>query len=131
MDFYDQAERQCLNFGHTIGHGLEALYLLRGREYKHGFAVAAGMICEAFISSRIMNLPEQGLQQISDYIRRSFPPAKFREKDIDDIIALINHDKKNLEGKIRMSLLNGIGNCKFGVAVPEELIRDSLLNYLD
>lgn len=131
LDFYDQSERQCLNFGHTIGHGLEALYLLRGQEFKHGFAVAAGMICESFISSNLLNLPDQSLQQISDYIKRSFPPAKFREKDIMDIITLISHDKKNLEGKIRMSLLNGIGNCKFGVVVPEDMIRDSLLYYLD
>jgi 3-dehydroquinate synthase len=129
-DFHDEGERQGLNFGHTVGHGLEALYLTKGHELKHGFAVAAGMICEAYISTKVLKLPEQSLQQITDYIRRSFPPALFREKDITDILALINHDKKKSGGKLRMSLLNGIGNCKFGVAVQEEIIVDSLKYYL-
>lgn len=129
-DFYDRGERQGLNFGHTIGHGLEALYLSKGQEIKHGYAVAAGMICETYISFKVLNLPEQGLQQITDYIKRSFPQAKFREKDIYDILALINHDKKKFGGKIRMSLLNGIGNCKFGVAVPQDIVVDSLKYYL-
>ena len=88
------------------------------------------MICEAYISTKILNLHEQGLQQIHDYVRRSFPAVKFREKDVIDIIALINHDKKKSGGKLRMSLLNGIGNCKFGVAVPEDIIVDSLKYYL-
>jgi 3-dehydroquinate synthetase len=70
------------------------------------------------------------LQQITDYIRRSFPPARFRDKDIADIIALISHDKKKFGGKLRMSLLNGIGNCKFGVAVTGDMIADSLKYYI-
>jgi len=129
-DFQDHKERQCLNFGHTIGHGLEAIYLSKGQELKHGFAVAAGMLCEAYISAGILKLHDQGLQQITDYIRRTFPPVKFREKDIDDIIALIRYDKKSFRGEVRMSLINGIGNCKFGIAVPEKMIRDALAYYI-
>ncbi|MEE4255660.1 MAG: 3-dehydroquinate synthase family protein [Bacteroidales bacterium] len=129
-DFHDRSERQCLNFGHTIGHGLEAFFLSKGQELKHGFAVAAGMVCATYISAKVLNFPEQGLQQITNYIRRSFPPLKLRETDIDDIIALIRHDKKKFQGEIRMSLLNSIENCTFGIAVPEEIIRESVLYYL-
>lgn len=129
-DFRDRNERQCLNFGHSIGHGLEAFYLNKGQELKHGVAVAAGMVCEAYISKRLLNLHDQGLQQINDYIRRSFPPVKFREKDIEDIIALIRHDKKNYRGELRMSLIKGIGNCKFGIAVPEKISSESLEYYI-
>lgn len=129
-DFHDHGTRQCLNFGHTIGHGLEAFYLIRGQELKHGYAVAAGMVCEAYISAKMLNLAEQSLQQITDYCKRSFPITGFREKDIDDIIALLRHDKKSYEEEIRMSLINTIGNCTFGVAIPEDLIRESLMYYL-
>jgi 3-dehydroquinate synthase len=130
QDFHDHGKRQCLNFGHTVGHGLEAFFLGKGQELKHGFAVAAGMVCATFISAKMLNFPEQGLQQITDYIRRSFPPIKLRETDIEDIIALIRHDKKKFQGEIRMSLINSVGNCTFGVAVPEEIIRESMLYYL-
>ena len=129
-DFHDHGERQCLNFGHTIGHGLEALYLNKNQEMKHGFAVAAGMVCASYISAKMMSLPEQTLRQITDYCKRSFPVIRFREKDIDDIIALMRHDKKSYDHEIRMSLINSIGNCTFGVAVSEDMIRESLLYYL-
>ncbi len=129
-DFRDQSRRQCLNFGHTIGHALESLYMSFGSELKHGQAVAAGMICEAFISVQLSGLPEEEMKQIEAYILMTFPKVEYRMKDIEGIIALIRHDKKNFRDKIRMSLLKDIGRCNFGVAVPENVIRDSLKYYL-
>ncbi|HLG03452.1 MAG TPA: 3-dehydroquinate synthase family protein, partial [Bacteroidia bacterium] len=50
-DPHDDGRRKILNFGHTVGHAIESLFLEEGQvSILHGEAVAAGMICEAFIS---------------------------------------------------------------------------------
>ena len=130
-DFHDRAERQCLNFGHSVGHALEALYFSNGAEINHGYAVAAGMLCEAFISKQILKLREEDYLEIGKYILSTFPKVSFREKDIDGIINLIRHDKKNFRDDIRMSLIEATGKCRFGVSCPEGIIKDSLKHYLE
>ena len=130
-DFHDRAERQCLNFGHSVGHALEALYFSNGDEIKHGYAVAAGMLCEAFISKQILKLREEDYLEIAKSILNTFPNVSFREKDIDGIINLIRHDKKNYGDDIRMSLIEAAGKCRFGISCPEGIIKDSLKHYLE
>jgi len=129
-DLYDRAERQCLNFGHSVGHALEAFHLSSGAEIKHGIAIAAGMICEAYISGRLAGLDNREENIITDYILEYFPKVRFEEKDIDEIIIMMRHDKKSRDKNILMSLLRAPGTCNYGVKCPEEIIRDSLLHYL-
>jgi len=130
-DFNDRAERQCLNFGHSIGHALEALYSAKGTRLRHGYAVAAGMLCEAYISKQILKLREEDYLGIEKYILNTFPKASFIGEDIDGIIALIRHDKKNFHDDILMSLIKSPGKCSFGNKCPEGIIKDSLKHYLE
>lgn len=129
-DFLDRAERQCLNFGHSIGHALEALYFSHGKELSHGYAVAAGILCEAYISTRVTKLPPEDFEGIQKHILDGFPTVAFSAQDIHDILALIRHDKKNFDGDIRMSLLSNIGHCKQAIPIPPELIEESLMYYI-
>lgn len=129
-DFRDRGERQCLNFGHSVGHALEAFSLKRGREVKHGFAVAAGILCEARISKEIYSIPEKKLSGIEQHILLTFPAIEFTEKDIDSILGLIRHDKKNFGNDLRMSLIEDIGKCRTGIPCREEQIIESLKYYL-
>lgn len=129
-DFLDRAERQCLNFGHSIGHALEALYFSHGKELSHGYAVAAGILCEAYISKWVTKLPHEDFEDIQKHILEGFPKVAFSVEDIQNILALIKHDKKNYDGKIQMSLIKGIGQCEFGITVPEKAIRDALVYYI-
>ena len=129
-DFRDQGKRQCLNFGHSIGHALELSKQGSAEEIPHGYAVAAGMLCEAFISNLRCGLPAKQLSDIEKCISINFPKTHFEEKDIEGIISLIRHDKKNVNDKIRMSLLKAAGTCVPGVECPEALIRKGLSSYL-
>ncbi len=129
-DFLDRAERQCLNFGHSIGHALEALYFSHGKELSHGYAVASGILCEAYISTRVTKLPMKDFEDIQKHILDGFPTVAFSVDDIHDILALIRHDKKNFDGDIRMSLLSNIGHCKQAIPIPPDLIEESLMYYI-
>lgn len=130
-DFRDQGKRQCLNFGHSIGHALELSKQGSAEEIPHGYAVAAGMLCEAFISKFLCGLPAKQLSDIEKCISVNFPKTYFEEKDIEGIITLIRHDKKNFRDDIRMSLIEATGKCRFGISCPEGIIKDSLKHYLE
>ena len=129
QDFKEENKRQCLNFGHTIGHALEALYLSKGLRLSHGLAVAAGMICETEIATHLNGLKIADAARIRYYIMENFPKVSFDEEEIETIIAFIRHDKKNYQGKIKMPLLEAPGKCKHGFTCREEILRLSLTAY--
>lgn len=130
-DLFDRDLRKCLNFGHTIGHALESLSLEEG-EYPllHGEAVAAGMICEAFISARIKGLDTETMKAICHLINEYFPRI---EMDIcaDELLRFLVQDKKNREGTIRMTLLRAPGQPRPDQPVSPGLISESLVYYKD
>ena len=59
-DPHEQNLRKILNFGHTIGHAIEGYSLLNdGSPLLHGEAIAAGMICEGYLSHKLNGLPDR------------------------------------------------------------------------
>lgn len=111
--------RKILNFGHTIGHALESHLLNTPNPLLHGEAVAWGMYAEAALSHQQNKIPAQVLKEIQDYIHLHFAlssPQQFAMHDlitnsIHHIIALMQKDKKNVNQKISVSLLERIGHC--------------------
>lgn len=129
-DPYDRNERQGLNFGHTIGHAMEAFSLRSGMHLPHGYAIATGMICETWLSTRFLSLPHDEAERIVSLLTAIYPYIPFQKKDIPKLIVLMRHDKKNRKGGIRMSLLQSPGKCAFGIPVEEALIAEILLQYI-
>ena len=129
QDFKEENKRQCLNFGHTIGHALEALYLSKGLQLSHGLAVAAGIICETEIATHQGSLKLADADRIRYFIAENFPKVRFAEEEIETIIAFVRHDKKNYQGKIKMPILEAPGKCVHGITCREELFRLSLSAY--
>jgi 3-dehydroquinate synthase len=128
-DLNDHGSRQALNFGHSVGHGLEALYQSNGKSLPHGFAVAAGMICEAFISQQLTGLKNYAFKEIERYLKATFPLVEISNDQIDKIVQLIRYDKKNRGDDIKMSLLEDPGKCRTGVVCSEEMVRQALRHY--
>ena len=123
--------RKVLNWGHTIGHGVES-YFLDSEDKEnltHGEAIAIGMICESYISSKIVNFPENKIHGIKKTIISIFGKTTIEEKDINDIIDLMKHDKKNVGGEINFVLLKDFENFKIDCKVSNELIKESLRFY--
>ena len=102
--------RKVLNFGHTIGHGIES-YL--DGQLLHGECVALGMLpmCSEPVKTKLVEvLQKYGL------------PVSF-EGDTQDIIPIIMHDKKKLKNEIRTVVVDSIGTFRF-VNMDEKELRE-------
>jgi 3-dehydroquinate synthase len=131
QDPYDNGLRQILNFGHTVGHALESLFLEDEDRITllHGEAIAAGMICEGYISHKISGLPHAALDEICTLVAGLFPKVEIEKSDFPKILKFMGADKKRESNSIRMSLITSIGQAKWGIEVREDTIAESLAFY--
>ncbi|MDU0371716.1 3-dehydroquinate synthase [Hymenobacter endophyticus] len=130
QDPLENGLRKLLNFGHTVGHALES-YLLQqpGREILHGEAVAAGMMCEAWLSHEEGLLTQAELEQIETFLFSVFEKVQFISLETEAIAEYARQDKKNSGGVINCTLLQGIGNGVYDQPVTLPEIAASLQHY--
>lgn len=124
-EFETSGLRATLNFGHTIGHAVEAA--TNYRRYKHGEAVAIGMISAACIGE-ILGVTQSGLR---DHIRlachNAHLPLVLPEDISDDtLLGLLGRDKKSEGGVAKFVLARTLGDVVTGVTVDEATIRAGL-----
>ena len=108
QDEKESGLRAILNFGHTVGHAVEAI---SGFSLKHGEAVAIGMVAEAEISNRRGDLDVESVSRLKNLLEMAGLPVHVPDVDATRVIAAMRHDKKVTEGRIRFVLLNAIGNA--------------------
>lgn len=110
QDPLEAGPRKLLNFGHTVGHALESYLLTQpGREILHGEAVAAGMICEAWLSVQRGLLSPEELDKIETFLFSVFEKVQFVTLETEAIAEYALQDKKNAGSVINCTLLQGIG----------------------
>lgn len=123
--------RKVLNFGHTLGHAIES-YFLASKEKEtltHGEAIAIGMVCECYISSKLLKFPSEKVDEIKKVIVNLYGKVTITEDDFEPIINLLKHDKKNVGKNINFVLLNNIENFKLDCNADADLIVASLYFY--
>ncbi|MCL4125963.1 UNVERIFIED_CONTAM: hypothetical protein GTU68_012040 [Idotea baltica] len=125
----EKGARKSLNFGHTVGHAVETYFLESGNRLLHGEAIAIGMICEAWISHQIGTLSEDELTEITEFFLRFYPKSKILTNTYPAIVHFAKNDKKNQDGKILCTLLNGIGEFQVNVSIDHSQITKSLDYY--
>jgi 3-dehydroquinate synthase len=126
-DFEDKGIRNILNFGHTIGHAIESYMLQKNKNILHGEAIAAGMICELYISTILFNYPQIELAKTEKIIFSIF--HKINLPGYSSLKKYLLNDKKKKDGKIKFSLLKSINEPVFDVLVDEKLINKSIAYY--
>ncbi len=99
--------RTILNFGHTIGHAIEAAGGYRG--YNHGQAVALGMVVAVDLSEKLNLIDAESAARIKNLIKLYGLPAKIKGLSTDKIIQAHYHDKKFSGKENKFVLLRGIG----------------------
>lgn len=122
--------RKLLNFGHTIGHALEA-FAMEGDQHSllHGEAVAIGMICEAWLSWRLGHLDREKMDAVQEHLLGLFPYFRLQASDHHRVIELMRSDKKNRDGGFRFTLLTDIGQAVVDVPVNAAQAADALDHY--
>jgi len=130
VDPTEQGIRKALNFGHTIGHAVETNSLLTDESpLTHGEAIAIGMICEAYLSSKKTGLPKEELEEIVSVINGLYPKYDLGCVDFPTLCTIMLKDKKNQNGKINCTLLSRIGECRLDNICTEEELCESLAYY--
>lgn len=129
LDPHEKNKRKLLNFGHTVGHALEGFFLRKGKKIRHGEAIAAGMIIESYLSFKYNGLSQYEYDQITLYIRSIWKLITYDDRDINSLINWMSQDKKNKNGVLQLTLLNGIGKAVTNVEITEEQMKAALRYY--
>jgi len=130
-DPYEKGERRLLNFGHTIGHAIETFMMNQSTPILHGEAVAIGIICESYISTKMAKLSKTEFEEITTNISKLFPKIELKKSTFSNLIELMKNDKKNISNEINFSLLDSIGNGIYNQNCSEEMIINSLSYYAE
>ncbi|MDD3654167.1 MAG: 3-dehydroquinate synthase [Desulfotomaculaceae bacterium] len=116
--------RAILNYGHTVGHAVEAL--TRYKKYTHGEAVGIGMVAAARLAWSLKLLGFADLSRIEALVRRAGLPYELPENLlVEDIMERFYHDKKVIGGNLTFVLPGCIGK----VDIRKDLTRDILINF--
>jgi 3-dehydroquinate synthase len=121
-DFREKGERKLLNLGHTIGHGLEALYF-ENPEVTHGNCVANGIYWETLLAVDAGFTDPSLIETIEKLIYPTYPKISWTMEDVEPLVSLLMHDKKNRNGKIQFTLPISVGNCKYDVEISDANLR--------
>ncbi|PKO86369.1 MAG: 3-dehydroquinate synthase [Betaproteobacteria bacterium HGW-Betaproteobacteria-12] len=119
-DERESGERALLNLGHTFGHAIETG--LGYGEWLHGEAVAAGTLIAAELSLRLGWLDDKALQRVEGIFARVGLPVTGPRLGVACYLELMSHDKKVVDGKLRLVLLQSIGRAVVSEAASDQLI---------
>ncbi len=125
-DFKEVGLRKLLNFGHTIGHGIESQALKENLNILHGEAVLIGMFCETYISFQRGRISIEDKDEILNNLWSIYPFEKKVLANKEGIFSWIIHDKKNKGNRINMVLLEEIGRGIVDQIVSKEEIISAL-----
>ncbi len=128
-DPYEKGIRKSLNYGHTIGHAIESYCMEHetAPDILHGEAVAAGILLESFLSTQLCGLSHDSYADVKDWYQSLGLKLHFDHEAIDKMIAIMKHDKKNVNGEIRFVLLEQIGIFKIDMTAPEALVKEAFM----
>ena len=123
QDETESGLRAILNFGHTIGHALEAV--AGYGTYLHGEAISIGQVAAA----RLSPMPAHEVERVRDLLARAGLPValKVNEGKFTRLLNAMRLDKKVSGGRIKFVLAEKIGKVRWGQNVPEKAIRKALM----
>jgi 3-dehydroquinate synthetase len=117
--------RAILNFGHTVGHAIEAA--TGYRRYLHGEAIAIGMITAGWLSQMILGLAPRDRIRLEALLANAGLPTRVKHPiPRGRTLQFLARDKKVRDGRVRFVLLKGLGEAVSQQAVPSDLLARTL-----
>lgn len=124
LDEFDMGERMVLNFGHTIGHGIEKYY--NYNRYTHGEAVAIGMMLISKLGVSLGLCNQKDIDDLEIVLKTNKLPTVAENIDWEILIKIIKNDKKKSGSSISVILLNDIGDAKIS-SFEWEVFKEHIL----
>lgn len=126
QDETETGPRAILNYGHTIGHALEALSSYGA--YLHGEAISIGQVMASHISMKQTGLPESEFERIKRLFQQAGLPTtvSLGPEQREALFRAMRLDKKVSNGRVKFVLARGIGRVEHGLEVEESLILEAL-----
>ena len=130
-DYYDRNGRHALNLGHTLGHAIEAYSISKHPDpLLHGEAIAAGLLCELYLSFKLTGFSKIDLDNITSFIKENFRHVNsdcFKYENLKDYLKF---DKKNSSpGVPSFTLLESFGKPVINQLCKPSLIKEALKYY--
>jgi shikimate kinase/3-dehydroquinate synthase len=118
-DERENGERALLNFGHTVGHALEA----EGGFHRltHGEAVSLGMIAALRVGARLGVTSEETAKRVAALLGRLGLPVDLDAQPVEKALPLVGLDKKRRAGAVRFVLVHGLGEAGVHPVRPDDL----------
>lgn len=116
--------RTILNFGHTVGHAVEAAGNYHG--YHHGEAVALGMRAAVEISFKLGLVSQKNADLVNDVLNEIGLPQFIQKCKLLDIMRVMKHDKKFISGKNRFVLMQSVGKVKVVEGISIDVISSAV-----
>ena len=123
-DEQEAGPRRILNFGHTAGHAIEAV--TKYRRYRHGEAVAYGMLVAAQLAANRGALAEGDRKALADLIASLGPLPPIADLSSALILEAMQHDKKIVAGRLNFVLPTAIGTTTIVDDVAVKEMKDAL-----
>ena len=117
--------RAILNYGHTFGHAIEAVYGYG--EYLHGEAIAIGMTCAARLAIALSMVDPELLQRQTRLFQAFGLSTLAPTERLDELVDSMKHDKKTVAGKLNLILPTRIGHVQLVPAPNDATLRNSFL----
>jgi 3-dehydroquinate synthase len=123
-DEREQGERRHLNFGHTIGHALEAM--TGYRRFRHGEAVGYGMIAAAHLALSRKALRRSACEALQDLVASLGPMPPVSDLSATEALAAVRRDKKVVRGTLHFVLPTDIGRVEIANDVSERELQAAM-----
>lgn len=124
-DVTETGLRKKLNFGHTLGHAIEAVALSSSMPLLHGEAISIGMVGEAAIAKNIGLLSPEIYSDVKVSLEKTGLPTSV-SVSFKEVMEKMRSDKKNMNGEIRWTLLKGIGEAVIDITVDNDIIEKNM-----
>jgi 3-dehydroquinate synthase len=121
-DERETRQRKILNFGHTIGHAIEAA---SAYQLRHGEAIAWGMLAAARLSHKKTAFSSSQLERIEGLLQR-LPKPSLANLSLKTLMDLVRRDKKAHTGCVQFVLLRALGDPVLCDAITESDVQETL-----
>ena len=123
-DERESGPRRVLNFGHTVGHALEAI--TQYKRFRHGEAIAYGMQAAASLSAARGLMPAGDQARLADLIHRMGPLPPVADRSCAAALEAMGHDTKIADGRLHFVLSAGLGATQIVADVSAAELTDAM-----